>query len=318
MDYSIPTNVLVSKNLFKGNMECWKQQVLRVKEVQKITKGKGAVLGYLDDGIGNNTELENVGIQRLSFFDKSGNNGDHSTYGATLIAGKDLGIFPEMQFISKQVMDPSSGTGGSKQIVSAIMYAAHNGIKTINLSLGSNRPDGSIERALKFYCSNGINIATIAAGNDGPSAGSSDWPANYAKTIKGVLSVAATQIDSEGNISVSLFSSRGIVTLGAPGNGLKSMDSRNNIDFISGTSYSAPIVGATIAVARTLIKRDLTQDEILGIFAETCKVDQDKSSIGMGYIQILDFLLRVKSLDEMPVQIKEKGIFSCLTDIFKN
>lgn len=316
MDYRQPKPVFVSKNMYVPSMECWKQQALKVKEVQKITDGAGAVLGYLDDGIGINLELENVEVDRLSFFETSGNVGDHSTFGATLVAGKTLGIYPKLKFVSKQVMDPDSGTGGSKQIVSAIIHAMNSGIQTINLSFGSSRPDSSIEKALKNYCSNGINVATISSGNDGPSGGSSDWPANYAKTIKGVFSVAATQITRDGEIQVAMFSSRGVVTLGAPGNGLKSMDTKNSIDFISGTSYSSPIVGATIAVARTLIKRPLTQDEILGIFQETCAKIDTPQSIGAGHIQIIDFLKRVKSLEVAPVKIKQEGFFKkCFSSI---
>ena len=303
MRYKIPTPIPVSKNLLRPDQECWKTQELRVKEVQKITKGKGAKLCFLDDGIGDNEELLNLNIERWSYFSNAPMIGRHSTFGATVVAGKTLGIFPEMDLVSKQVLMPDSGVGGTKEIVSAIRQANKMGIQTINLSLGSDYPDKHIERALQEYCSNGINIATIASGNDGPGKNTTDYPARYAKTIKGVLSVAATQIDRDGNISVAMFSSRGIVTIGAPGHVLKSMNELSQIDFISGTSFSAPIIGATIAVARTLIDRDLTQDEIFGIIEETSKKGIDtKYNIGQGEISILDFLKRVKGLKSNPIK----------------
>jgi Subtilase family len=310
MEYKLPTPVLVSKNLINTSKVCWKQQALRVSKVQEITKGKGAVLALLDDGVGSNDELSGLDITRWSYFDSSQDHGSHSTFAVTVIAGKKLGIFPEMTIISKQVLDPATSLGGSKQVVSAIYKAADMGIQTINLSLGSNFPDPAIEKALKYYCSNGINIATIAAGNDGPGKGTSDYPANYAAKIQGVLSNAATQIDEFGNISVALFSSRGKVSIGAPGHLLKSMDHKGRLDLISGTSFSAPITGAAIAVARTMINRPLYQTEILDMLSQTsCKIDT-YDAIGEGTINIYDFLMMTKELPkERPTVINPNTNF---------
>jgi hypothetical protein len=310
MQYKLPTPVLVSKNLINTSKVCWKQQELRVSQVQEITKGKGAILAMLDDGVGSNDELSTLDIKRWSYFDSSQDHGSHSTFAVTVIAGNKLGIFPEMTIVSKQVMDPATALGGSKQVVSAIYKASEMGIQTINLSLGSNYPDAAIEKALRHYCSNGINIATIAAGNDGPGKGTSDYPANYASKIQGVFSVAATQIDEVGNISVALFSSRGKVTIGAPGHLLKSMDHTGRLDLISGTSFSAPITGATIAAARTLIDRPLYQTEILDMLQQTsCKIDA-YDAIGEGSINIYDFLTKTMQLPkEGPIQIKNNTRF---------
>lgn len=298
IQYKLPTPVLISKTAYIPKENCWKQQQLKVKEVQKITKGYGAVLCFLDDGIGKNIEIGDLDIERWSYFKAGDPAGSHSTFGATTIAGKTLGIFPEMRLVSQQVLEPSSGLGSSKEIVSAIHAAKEMGIKTINLSLGSDRPDRNIEKALKYYCAGGVNVATIAAGNDGNNANTTDWPANYAKNINGVLSIAATQIDEQGNVSVAMFSSRGIVTLGAPGHMLKSMDQNNQTQLISGTSFAAPIVGATIAVARTLIGRDLYQDEILDIFKKHSEQLPKTviTDIGYGHLSILNFLNEVLKL----------------------
>lgn len=321
MEYKIPTPVLISKNLYDPKSDCWKQQYLRVKEVQKITKGNGATLCFLDDGIGKNTEIENLDIERWTYFKKAQPNGSHSTFGATVIAGTKLGIFPEMKLVSKQVLDPESGTGGTKEIISAIYKAAEMGLQTINLSLGSNYPDPAIEKALKHYCSNGINIATIASGNDGPGKNTTDYPASYAKRIKGVLSVAATQIDRNGVVSVAMFSSRGIVTIAAPGHALKAMDDHNKLDFISGTSFAAPIVGATIAVARTLISRPLYQDEILALLKSTSQKNDVPENIGSGHVSIINFFNEVIELPNEPKTISplnNKGGFCQILNNFFN
>lgn len=298
--YKKPQPPMVSKNLYDINSDCWKQQRLRVREINNdITKGKGAVLCFLDDGIGQNNELLLNEIERWSFFeDLPIWAGNHSTNAATIVGGATLGIFPEMGFISKQVLVPDTGLGGTRQIVSAIYQALENDIRTINLSIGSDSPDPEIEKALRTYCGNGKNIATVAAGNDGHKT---DYPARYAKNIKGVLSIAATQIDLQGNVTVAMFSSRGVVSLGAPGYALKAMDNNNRLDFVSGTSFSAPIVGATIAVART-IKPEITQDEILYLLKSTARVNKNESEEvrGKGYINIYDFLMSVRNNEYKP------------------
>lgn len=309
---------MTPKNLFKPSDKCWKNLHLKVKQIQKITKGKGAELCFLDDGIGKNKELWDVLIDRWTYFAEAAIAGNHSTNGATIVAGKKFGIFPEItKLISKQVLDPEYGTGGSREIVSAIKKAKEMGIKTINLSLGSNAPDPKIKAALQSYCDNGVNIATIASGNDGPGSNTTDYPANYARTIKGVISVGATQISRNGIISIATFSSRGKVTISAPGQGLKSMDLDNNIDFVSGTSFSAPIVGAFIAVARTLINRDLTQDEVLAIFEETSDEIDTKANTGVGEISGIDFLKRVQDLPYKPIAIESEFKKSWLCKLLK-
>lgn len=320
VQYKIPTPVLLSKNMYVPTKECWKQQQLRVKEVQQITKGDGAVLCFLDDGIGKNIEIGDLDIERWSYF-KTGSNpvGSHSTFGATAIAGKTLGIFPEMKLVSQQVLEPTTGIGSSREIVSAIYKAKEMGLQTINLSLGSDRPDKNIEKALKYYCSGGVNVATIAAGNDGSAPNTSDWPANYAKNIKGVLSIAATQIDPDGSVSVAMFSSRGIITLGAPGHCLKSMDQHNRLNLISGTSFAAPIVGATVAVARTLIDRDLCQEEILDIFKRySDKIHGGVTDIGFGHVSIMNFFDQVQKLGDKPcLPVNGSGLKSRIKSFLK-
>ena len=116
-----------------------------------------------------------------------------------------------------------------------------------------------------------------------------------------MISVGATQISRKGIISIATFSSRGKVTISAPGHGLKSMDLNNNTDFVSGTSFSAPIVGAFIAVARTLIDRDLTQDEVLAIFEETAYEIDTRPNTGAGEISRFEFLKRVQDLPNSPI-----------------
>lgn len=316
--YKTPTPVIVPMNIFDPTKNCWKQACLKVEDVQKISLGEKAVLGYIDDGVGMNTELINLDIERWSYFENSGPTGEHSTHGVTIISGNTFGIFPALKIVSKQVLDPITGVGGSAEIVAAIMNLKQMGVQTINLSFGADAPDRKIEEALKSYCDNGINIANVSAGNDGPGPNTTDWPANFAKNIKGVLSTAATAIDTNGNITVAVFSSRGTISISAPGHGLKTMGTNSLITFVSGTSFSTPIVSSVIAVARTLIDRPLYQDEILDILDHSSKHEYKVTEGGNGNIDIVEFFRQVKLLPKeyTPKNVKPKSFCERIKSYF--
>jgi hypothetical protein len=304
-EFRRPTSVISSSTIIiDPAAKCWKQQALNVAKIQLITKGEKAILCYVDDGVAMNNEL----IGRLkqpvtsllphgSFF------GSHATFGATIVGGSDLGIFPKMQFESIQVLDPISGTGSGAAIVAAINLAKEKGLKCINLSLGSDSPDYKVKSALKKYCSDGISFAVIAAGND---AKQTDYPAAWAEEIPGVLSVAATEIDKNRNIHIASFSSFGITTISAPGAALKSIDHENNLDFVSGTSFATPIVSGTIAVLQSL--RELNHGQVMWLFCHSAKkINGDKAREGYGHINILEmlYLLKLETIPELHIKNKK-------------
>lgn len=75
-------------------------------------------------------------------------------------------------------------------VVSAIRYAADNGAKVINLSLGSTNQSPSYVDALNYAVSRGVFVA-IAAGNDFEDGNPTTYPASYAATVQGAMSVGA-------------------------------------------------------------------------------------------------------------------------------
>lgn len=75
-------------------------------------------------------------------------------------------------------------------VVTAIRYAADNGAKVINLSIGSTNQSPSYVDALNYAVSRGVFVA-IAAGNDFEDGNPTTYPASYASTIQGAMSVGA-------------------------------------------------------------------------------------------------------------------------------
>lgn len=75
-------------------------------------------------------------------------------------------------------------------VVTAIRHAADNGAQVINISIGGTNPSPSYVDALNYAVSRGVFVA-IAAGNDFEDGNPTTYPASYAATIQGAMSVGA-------------------------------------------------------------------------------------------------------------------------------
>jgi serine protease len=81
--------------------------------------------------------------------------------------------------------------GGSIAIVAdAIRYAADNGARVINLSLGGEGAAPALRDAISYAVSRGAFVA-IAAGNSGDDGNPQEYPAAYGAEIKGAMTVGA-------------------------------------------------------------------------------------------------------------------------------
>lgn len=155
----------------------------------------------------------------------------------------------------------SSGQGSSLNTSQAIRWAANNGAKIINLSLGTNETFGGptdIQLAVDYAWRRGALIVA-AAGNSG--AGSLDYPAR----LPNVVSVAAT--DETG--SRAYFSNYGNgLDISAPGDRILTLDGTNGMHYLQGTSFAAPYVSG---VAALLLSMDpnLTNVELWNILNVT-------------------------------------------------
>ena len=83
---------------------------------------------------------------------------------------------------------------GSSTVARAIRYAADNGAKVINLSIGSFLPNTASRDAMEYAIGKGAFLA-IAAGNDGDAGNPPTYPAVYAKDMDGAMAVAAVDFN---------------------------------------------------------------------------------------------------------------------------
>jgi serine protease len=83
-----------------------------------------------------------------------------------------------------------AGGCSSDAVAQGIRYAADNSAKVINLSLGGPTAATAIQDALTYAVGKGVFVA-IAMGNEFESGNPVDYPAAYASSIDGVMSVGA-------------------------------------------------------------------------------------------------------------------------------
>ena len=167
----------------------------------------------------------------------------------TVVAGIIGQIAPNAKIMPLRVLD-AEGYGDTTNVVSAIEWAAANGARVINLSLGSLIEDVAVNSAIKAaYVKNGmITVASSGNTNDTnitfPAANGLDLK-NLGTGLIGVGSVGTTNLDVK-----SSFSTYGsVLEMVAPGESVYSTYPNNQTAYASGTSFAAPMVTAAAALA---------------------------------------------------------------------
>jgi serine protease len=141
-------------------------------------------------------------------------------YGATLLPLKVCFAYWDLQLALGDAgisgfVDPDVEGCPTDAEVQAIRYAADNGAKVINLSLGGPNASPAERDALQYAVSKGAFVS-IAAGNEAEDGNPTGYPAGFAADIDGVMAVGAVN-RSLARASYSSFGS--YVEIAAPGGG---------------------------------------------------------------------------------------------------
>ena len=214
--------------------------------------------GYIDDAQGWNF-VDNTN----STIDVNG----HGTHVAGTIAGENngfgvTGIAYDAKIMSIKVLN-EQGSGSSNTVADGIYYAVNNGADIINLSLGSNFPNSTLETAIQYASSQGAVVVMAAGNNSYPFPG---YPARYANNWG--LAVGAVDRNSQ----MANFSNKAGLNsfpyVTAPGVGIYSSLPGNEYGTYSGTSMAAPHVAGVVALMLSA-NPNLTNGEIRQIIIET-------------------------------------------------
>ncbi|MFJ9631818.1 S8 family serine peptidase [Streptomyces sp. NPDC101175] len=232
--------------------------------------GKGVKVAVLDSGIdATHPDVKNS-VAATKDFSGSGTTDDtmgHGTHVASTIVGsgamsdgKYKGVAPGAKLLVGKVFKG----GGTQEswLISAMQWAAGQGAKVVNMSLGGTDTAGvdPIEKAVDDLSASDSTLFVIAAGNEGPDDNTLDSP--------GAASAALTVAAVDGKDELTGFSSRGPSADGAlkpdisaPGLNIIAAKAAHAVDgdpvstkgyvSMSGTSMATPhTVGAAADLAQ--------------------------------------------------------------------
>jgi serine protease len=202
----------------------WHMRQIGMPEAWKLADGAGVIVAVIDTGVAHARagrfsvvpDLDGIAFVKPYNFvannDQAHDDHGHGTHVAGTIAQLTnngigvAGIGRKVQIMPLKVLS-ASGSGSVASISDAIHYAADNGAKVINMSLGGRFPSRVLKKAVEYAHGKGVTVV-CAAGNDG--RGKVSYPAAY----PGSFAVAATQFDE----STTFYSNWGKeIDIAAPG-----------------------------------------------------------------------------------------------------
>lgn len=207
--------------------------------------GSGVRVAILDSGISTHSDLTIRG--GASFVPGEPTTADlngHGTHVAGTVAALNnsigvIGVAPSADLYAVKVLG-ANGRGSVSGIAQGLEWAAANNMHIANMSLGSDAPSTTLERAVNYATSQGV-LVIAATGNNG--SGSVGYPARYANA----MAVGAT----DQNNRRANFSQYGTgIDIVAPGVNVQSTYPGNRYASLNGTSMATPHVAGAAALVK--------------------------------------------------------------------
>lgn len=199
-----------------GCITQWAWAKVQAYQAWEITTGSSVKIAVVDTGVDNShPDLPSLVAQKdfVNNDDSAEDDNGHGTHVAGTIGAltnNGIGVAGanwSVSLLAAKVLD-SSGSGSYAAVVNGIVWAADNGAKAINLSLGGTVPSKTLQKAVDYAWNKGAVLA-CAAGNSGTQA--KLYPAAYTNCI----AVAATD-ESDAKASFSNYGAKW-VDVAAPG-----------------------------------------------------------------------------------------------------
>jgi subtilisin family serine protease len=243
--------------------------------------------GYVDDVHGVDLSSARPG-QDLA--DGAG----HGTHVAGIVAAAAngrgvVGVAPQAKLMIVRVLD-DHGAGTTGAVAEGVRYAAANGARIINLSLGGDGRDEGMVAALQAAAD--ANVLVVAsAGNDGRDIDTKpSYPA--ALPAPNLLAVASTDPDNGRGISDYSNYGRLTVQVAAPGAQILSTGKDGDYVLMSGTSMAAPMVTGVAALAASVNPR-MSAVDLRALLMENAA--RSGLPVAAGYVDALHTVLAASS-----------------------
>ncbi|MGA9381099.1 MAG: S8 family peptidase [Phormidium sp.] len=191
----------------------------------------------------------------------------HGTHVAGTIAAENngfgaTGVAPNAKIMPIRVLD-GSGNGSVLDVAAGIRYAADNGAKVINLSLGGDINTPAEASAIKYAAEKGV-IVVSAAGNEHQLQ--PGYPARYASHFG--IAVGAVNRNNQMASFSDLAGKMPLDYVNAPGVNVYSTFLGNSYRNMSGTSMASPHIAGVAALVSSA-NSNLTPVQVESILTTT-------------------------------------------------
>ena len=276
----------------------WGISRIGADKIWEFSTGSGVVVAVVDTGVQKDhpdlsSNLTN-GYNFVSNTPDANDDNGHGTHVAGIVAATQnsagtVGASHRAKIMPVKVLN-SQGYGYLSDVAKGIYFAADNGARIINLSLGTSTDSITLRDAVNYASNKGV-ILVGAAGNDGGS------PCSYPAAYSSVICVVAT--DSR-NMLASFSNLGG--EFGAPGVSNYSTYIPSTYRYLSGTSMAAPHVAGSFAVVMSACST-CNNSEVLNILRETAvDIGEPGKDIifGYGLIDLVSAIEQVIPVEEEP------------------
>ncbi len=174
------------------------------------------------------------------------------------------GIAPRCKLVALRAFD-ATGNAEDDDIATAIIYAADNSVRILNLSFGDVVPSLLQRDAIRYATAQGVLVVASSgnAGGDGR---------HYPSDLDQCLSVGMTTRDQDKKEVIAVESQHGeAMDVVAPGGGINVL-SVNGYQILSGTSFSAPAVAAVAGLI--LASHPNASNDVIRTILESTTDDQ--------------------------------------------
>lgn len=278
----------------------WGIFAIGADRVWATTTGIGVIVAVVDSGSGPHPDLAENLLPGRSFFglveSQDGSDIDasgHGTHVAGIIASAanngigGSGVAPNAKLLPIKVLD-QAGQGDARDVAAGVRYAADNGAKVINLSLGGATESSSLTQAITYANDKGA-LVVAAAGNGGAND-KPKWPASLDLTL------AVTAVDQSNG--ATSFDQRGeYIDIAAPGTGIVSTV-KGDYGASSGTSMAAGFVAGAAALlfaAEPRVTNTQVRDILLRTATDIGEPGRDLT-FGVGLINMVAALAELQRI----------------------
>lgn len=201
-------------------------------------------------------------------------------YHATAVASIIRLVAPNVRIMPLRAFN-ADGSGTMADVIEAIYYAVDHGADVINMSFSADSTSDELDRAIRYANSRNV-ICVASSGNNGSSA------ATYPAALSKVIAVGATTNDD----MRATFSNYGsTLDLGAPGVQIIAAYPRGKWAVVTGTSFSDPYVTGTVALIRSLQRRESADESDEALSDGAAKVKN--GGLGAGRLDVFQTLKKL-------------------------